>query len=528
MNKKRVEEYNLIENIKKYFSITPYKDIITWVQENIDFSQQISAQRNKLDFDLYPYQKEILQQWQMKPGVIKNIVVVAPQQTGKTNIFVCGSLYNMVYSPCQSMIVYPSDDLAETTNKTKLFPLMKHIPALKEELDKPRSFRSDCYRFSNLVSYFQGAGSKIVSKSCKIVVGDEVDAWPPIAGIDNVSDLKKRTRSYNSSICFLISTPTTQNGKIWKAFQKGSQGYWYLRCKGCGELTMRSCDVHNLQFQSDEVPDIKQRVVRPQTIRLICPKCGYQHVEADKRWMNMNGGFIHKIPQRLQKYPSYQLGALASQLKAIDWQYIANMQLAAGKKADEQDQITFDNSVRGLPYKPRQIQKEDIQKIRDHQWKESEAPQRDKIEMVFVTADTQDDRSVVGVWAMDVDDNLYLLKTAEPRHLTLDPYQRQMYNKVAQQEAIEANKPFIPIETVEDILNAEYLKEDGVGITPTFIVLDARGHRMPDILKFVGTHMNAMAWMGANMKPDEHWKQVGDNIEKPQATFLCNARHYQA
>ena len=111
----------------------------------------------------------------------------------------------MIFSPCQSMIVYPNDDLAAATNKTKLFPLMKHIPALKEELDKPRSFRSDCYKFSNLVSYFQGAGSKIVSKSCKIVVGDEVDAWPPIAGIDNVADLKKRTRSYNSSICFLIA-----------------------------------------------------------------------------------------------------------------------------------------------------------------------------------------------------------------------------------------------------------------------------------------------------------------------------------
>lgn len=529
MNKKKVEEYNLIEHIRKYFAITPFKPIIEWCEQNIDFSQQISAQRNRLDFDLYPYQKDILKEWQMKPGIIKTIVVVAPEQTGKTNIFVCGSLYNMIYSPCQSMIVYPSDDLAETTNKTKLFPLMKHIPALKEQLDKPRSFRSDCYRFSNLVSYFQGAGSKIVSKSCKIVVGDEVDAWPAIPGVDNVADLKKRTRSYNSSICFLISTPKYQSGKIWKAFQKGSQGYWYLRCKGCGQLTMRSCDIHNLQFESDEVEGIKERVVRPQTIRLICPKCGYEHVEADKAWCNKNGAFIHKIPQRLQKAPSFQLGALASQLRSIDWQFIANKQLEAGKKAEQSAQQQFDNSVRGLPYKPRQIQKDELQTLRDHQWKESEAPQRDRIEMVFVTADTQDDRSVVGVWAMDVEDNLYLLKTAEPRHLTLDQDERDMINAVAKQEAMQKNVPFIPVETVQDILNAEYLKKDGVGIVPTFIVLDARGHRMPQILKFVNSHINAMAWMGANMKStDQHWKQIVDDPQKPTATFLCNARHYQA
>ena len=121
-------------------------------------------------------------------------------------MFVDGILYNMVFNPCQSLIVYPNDDLAIATNQTKLKPLMKHIPVLKQQLDKPRSCKSDCYKFSNLISYFQGAGTKIVSRSCKIVVGDQVDAWGTINGVDNVADLKKRTRSYNNSICFLIST----------------------------------------------------------------------------------------------------------------------------------------------------------------------------------------------------------------------------------------------------------------------------------------------------------------------------------
>ena len=45
----------------------------------------------------------------MKPNVRKTIVVVAPEQTGKTNMFVGGILYNMVHNPCQSLIVYPND-----------------------------------------------------------------------------------------------------------------------------------------------------------------------------------------------------------------------------------------------------------------------------------------------------------------------------------------------------------------------------------------------------------------------------------
>ena len=528
MNKKKVVQYDLIEHIRKYFAIVPFKPIIEWCQQNIDFSQQISAQRNRLDFDLYPYQKDILKEWQMKSGVIKTIVVVAPEQTGKTNIFVCGNLYNMIYSPCQSMIVYPNDDLAAATNKTKLFPLMKHIPLLKEQLDKPRSFRSDCYKFSNLVSYFQGAGSKIVSKSCKIVVGDEVDAWPTITGIDNVADLKKRTRSYNSSICFLISTPSTEDGKIWKAFLNGSRGYWHLRCKGCGQLTMRSCDVRNLQFESDLNQKTKTRIVRPESIRLICPKCKHEHTEADKRWMNMNGGYIHEVPQRKQKYPSFQLGALASQLESLNWQFIANSQLEAGRKADVDTQINFDNSIRGLPFVPRPITTEDIEGLKGHCWHTSEAPRREGIQMVFLTADTQDNRSVVGVWALDIMDNLYLLKTAQPIYLSLAEDQRERINLVAKETAHANNQQFVPVETVEDMLNTQYLIEDGVGIVPTFMVLDARGHRMPQIFRFVNSHYNAMAWMGANFRSadDDPWKPTGDP-NKPQATFLCNARHYQ-
>ena len=301
MNKKRVNEFDLIEHIRRYFNITPYEPIVQWCEKNIDFSQQVSAQRNKLDFDAYPYQVPILKEWQNEKKTIKTIVVVAPKQVGKTNLFVCGLLWNMVFNPCQSMIVYPSDKDAIDANQIKLLPLMKHIPVLKRQLQKPRSYRSDCYKFSNLVSYFQGAGSKIVSKSCKIVIGDEVDAWPPIAGIDNVADLKKRTRSYNSSICFLISTPKNKDDKIWQNFLKGSQGYWYLRCKGCNELTMRSCDIHNLQFESDLVQGTQQRIVRKDSIRLICPECKHQHIETDKVWMNQNGGFKHKIPQRIDR-----------------------------------------------------------------------------------------------------------------------------------------------------------------------------------------------------------------------------------
>lgn len=519
--RKKIKNFSLTDHIRNYFSLTPFERIIPWAEKNIDFSEEISAERAKLDFDQYPYQKPILEQWQNDKQAIKTITVVAPEQTGKTNMFVVGLLYKMIYSPCQSLIVYPSDNLAIETNQTKLLPLMRHIPVLKQELERKRSYRGDCYKFSNLISYFQGAGSKIVSKSCKIVIGDEVDAWPVIGTLDNVADLKKRTRSYNSSICFLISTPTEVNGRIWQSFLKGSQGYWYLRCKNCGELTMRSCDTNNLQFESDYNEELKERIVRTDSIRLICPQCKHEHVEADKVWCNQHGGFIHLIPERLETAPSFQLGALASQLPSLSWTVIANAQLEAGKRNDLKNQITFDNSIRGLPYKPRKIEKEDIVKIREHEWSVAEAPKQDQIEAVYMVADTQDDRSVVGVFAIDVNDNIYLLKAAEPEYLTLDEEERAKINQANKRECELLGHEFNPVETVEDILNADYLVENGVGIKPLFGVIDERGHRMKDIQHFVATH-NCIGWLGSKLQ-SEIYRQ-SDNIPK---AFLANAKHYQ-
>lgn len=109
--------------------------------------------------------------------------------------------------------------------------------------------------------YWQGSGSKIISKSCDCVVGDEIAQWSKELP-QNVKDLEKRTRSFSSSMTFLVCTPATVNDAIWTNFLKGSQGYYTLRCLGCNELTMRSCDTNNLQFDSIYNEELKTYVVK--------------------------------------------------------------------------------------------------------------------------------------------------------------------------------------------------------------------------------------------------------------------------
>ena len=85
------KKFNLIPEIRKFFSIQAFQSIIPWAEKNINFSSDISAQRNFLDFSLYPYQVDILKQWEDLKH-IKTVTVVAPEQCRKNMHIYCWSI----------------------------------------------------------------------------------------------------------------------------------------------------------------------------------------------------------------------------------------------------------------------------------------------------------------------------------------------------------------------------------------------------------------------------------------------------
>lgn len=498
-NSRKWAEVNVVSEIIKFFDIKPFEhDIIQWAKKNINYTNDVSAQRNTVDFDTFFYQVDPLKEWESIDSR-KVVTVVACEQMGKSNIWIIGLLYRMIFNPGQSLVVYPSADKCIECNQTKLKPLMSHIPGLKEELSKPLACRSDRYRFSNLVSYFQGAGSKVASKSCQIVVGDEVDLYPP----DNrqiMSDLEKRTRSYNSSMLYLVCTPSTINGNIWQSFLKGSQGFFYLRCKECNELTIRSCDISNLNFDKVENEALRTYTVIPGTERLICPKCGHAHVEADKKWMITNGGYIHKIPELKSTRPSYQIGALASQLPSMTWRDIANAQLEAGKTSSREIIESFDNSWRGLPVTLRKISINEIESIRDNHLCNT-LPSQSAVEMIYVVADTMDTFISYAVIVWDVYDNLYVIHLGRT-------------NNFFKQEGPNS---------LESILTQPYLIENNIGITPTFLVIDEGGHRADEVKYFAKRLRNVIMWKGFNLGATNF--KISENMNN---LIIGNERFFKA
>lgn len=490
------------------WQVQPHRDVIEWAQESIDFSDDVSAERDRLDLELSPFLIEPLRAWDFS-GKIREVAVCGIEQHGKTLLEVIGVLYNFIDKPCSNLCVYPSDEDAADINKTKYEPLIRKIPALSAELDRPFSSKKDRYIFGAATMFFQGAGKKIMSKACKIVVLDEEDHYPVVGMLDAGEDARKRGRSYSESILYRVCTPTTAEGPIWRAFLAGSQGYWTLRCQHCGKLTMRSCDFSNFQFESyyDETRKIYLPVSGSE--RLICPDCKHEHREEDKAKMNRTGAYVHRFPDRRDLAPSFQFGALASQFPFMSWDRIAGKILECGKRADIKAHYELDNSFKGLPYKEREIATEDLENLKSHFF--HDAPKLDEIEMCFVVSDTQDTFSPTGVFALDCNDNLYLMEYANIPYLKLNPDER------AEIQRRDGER----VRTVEDVLNTP-VRFDGGSLLPLFHVIDYRGHRQREIAGYAANDRRVIMYAGSHLTFGT-WKTAKENPRM----IIVDAKNFQ-
>jgi hypothetical protein len=363
-----------------------------------------------------------------------------------------------MHKPGPALIVYPNDDVATETNRDSLEPLMAGVPRLAMELERPRSHRQDSYSFSFAPIHFTGAGSPIISKPIRYIVGDEVDYWVSYEGrICNVINLDKRGRTFTDAKRVLVCSPTVADGVIWEQFQESSRGWWHLRCQGCGQLTMRSADVHNLQWN---LTDGDEPEVIRDSIRLVCPACKHEHAEVDRAALTNQGAFIHERTDRKAEHVGFQWGALATMMPQLNWFNIARTQMQAGKTAIVDKQKELDNSIRGIPWLPRRTEAPAVVAIRQHC---GPAPAPEDVEGVFVSCDTQDKYFVYIVRAVLKNESTALLA----------------YGKAATQADLSA------------AIIAEY-----AGLSPLLAIIDEGGHRAREVQQFAADRKNVLTYKG--------------------------------
>ena len=220
-----------------------------------------------------PYLVEIMDTF--GDDVVEKVIFVKPTQVGGTSAMenILGNLIDQAPGP--TMIVYPSDDLAERTVDAKLEPMIKACKVLSEKYREHISKKLQL-KFGTMTVYLNGANSPadLASTNIRDLFLDEVDKYPGASKkeADPVSLAIERTKTYTTNrYIFMTSTPTLKTGHIWKAKEEAdAEKHYFVPCPHCGQFI--ELKFAQIKWPSkDVVPEKRERA---EMSSYLCQACG--------------------------------------------------------------------------------------------------------------------------------------------------------------------------------------------------------------------------------------------------------------
>lgn len=244
-----------------------------------------------------PYLVEIMDAF--TDDTVEEIVFVKPTQVGGTT-----AMENMIgclidQDPAATMVVYPSDDLAETTAETRLVPMIKKCDSTAAKFRESESKKLQL-KFRDMWLYLTGANSPadLSSKPIKNLFLDEVDKFPGASKkeADPVSLARERTKTFFNRKIFLASTPTLKTGHIWKAKEQAeAEKHYFVPCPHCGKYI----ELKFAQIKWPSKEDVPESADRAEMAVYVCQECGAVITDQDKGKM-LQAGRWQAVRQRSQ------------------------------------------------------------------------------------------------------------------------------------------------------------------------------------------------------------------------------------
>jgi len=221
---------------------------------------------------------------------IREVVVMAGAQLGKTEAILNIIGYHMDYDPCPVLVLQPTLEMAQAFSKDRLASgLIKATPAIRGKVKDPRSRDANN---TTLHKVFPGGAITIVganspaglaSRPIRLVLCDEVDRYPTSAGSegDPIQLARKRSATFWNRKIVMVSTPTNKgDSRIENAFEKSDQRHYYVPCKHCGEHQKLAWQ--NVRWDDGD----------PDTAYYICEHCGSTWNDSDRAHSIAHGQWV--------------------------------------------------------------------------------------------------------------------------------------------------------------------------------------------------------------------------------------------
>lgn len=263
-------------------------------------------------------------------------------QTGGTEALNNFVGYIIDHAPGPTMVVMPTEKLAQRWSNQRLKPMIAASPALAAIINPARSRDASN---TTLMKEFPGgflviaganSASDLRSMPARRVLADEVDEYPEDLE-DQGSPLElaeRRASTFVRRKVFVCSSPKIKaTSVIWREFEAGTQERFHVPCPHCA--AMQALEIDQL------MPD--------GTYLCSNGDCGQLIHEHHKPQLLAGGAWVAKHPQREADHCSFHLNALYAPLGlGYTWREIADLRDASQRNPDKQ--VTFTNTILGLPF----------------------------------------------------------------------------------------------------------------------------------------------------------------------------------
>ena len=233
-----------------------------------------------------PYLKEIMDEFNNYET--EEIIYVKPTQVGGTECLQNMVGYIVQQDPAPTMIVYPTDKLAESISENRLQPMMRATSGLRSKFMENNSLKLEL-QFDSMYLSLAGSNSpsSLASKAVKYLFLDEVDKYPGASKkeADPISLARERTKTFHNRKIFITSTPTIREGHIWRAREEADiEKHYFVPCPHCREYI-------ELKWQQIRFPKEggMSYADRAEFAVYVCQECGCILTDKDKPDMLKKG-----------------------------------------------------------------------------------------------------------------------------------------------------------------------------------------------------------------------------------------------
>jgi len=302
---------NIADAFWKVFQPLPNLTVSEWAERYRVIPPMKSAEPGKWKNDRTPYLKKIMDAFNDEN--IEEIVFCSATQVGKTQVILNMLGYAVDFDPDSIMVVYPTEDTGRDVFRDFIDPMINSSRNLRNKKpDNANDYTLTRISFKNGATIFlawANSPASLASKPIRYLFLDEVDKYPINAGKEAspIELAKERTSTFWNRKIVMVSTPTTESGHIWQAYEHADvQYHFYVPCPHCGHYQM-------LKFEQVRWENKTGTFIEAEnTAYYECEKCGGKIYDHHKPKMLLKGEWRPDKRIRNYKTVAFHLSGLYS------------------------------------------------------------------------------------------------------------------------------------------------------------------------------------------------------------------------